>query len=94
MLRRRGAASQSGKAASCARAPAGRGSDAATPRWCACRHIRPPAPAPLHTAEAARHTIVSEIQTTMKAHGMTIDDRHMMLLADCMAYKVRRCPGL
>ncbi|KAL4425069.1 hypothetical protein ABPG77_010383 [Micractinium sp. CCAP 211/92] len=37
--------------------------------------------------EAARHTIVSEIQTTMKAHGMTIDDRHMMLLADCMAYK-------
>jgi DNA-directed RNA polymerase III subunit RPC1 len=37
--------------------------------------------------EAARKTIVDEIQTTMKAHGMTIDDRHMMLLADCMTYK-------
>lgn len=40
-------------------------------------------------SEAARKTIVDEIQTTMKAHGMTIDDRHMMLLADCMTYKVR-----
>lgn len=38
--------------------------------------------------EAARKTIVDEIQTTMGAHGMTIDDRHMMLLADCMTYKV------
>lgn len=44
-------------------------------------------------AEAARKTIVDEIQTTMKAHGMTIDDRHMMLLADCMTYKVGGQPG-
>ncbi|PSC73949.1 DNA-directed RNA polymerase III subunit rpc1-like isoform X2 [Micractinium conductrix] len=37
--------------------------------------------------EAARKTIMDEIQTTMKAHGMIIDDRHAMLLADCMTYK-------
>jgi DNA-directed RNA polymerase III subunit RPC1 len=37
--------------------------------------------------EAARSTIMSEIQATMGAHGMTIDDRHTMLLADCMTYK-------
>lgn len=52
---------------------------------------KPPRPClpPLSiAAEAARKTIVDEIQTTMKAHGMTIDDRHMMLLADCMTYKV------
>jgi hypothetical protein len=30
---------------------------------------------------------MSEIQATMGAHGMTIDDRHTMLLADCMTYK-------
>lgn len=39
--------------------------------------------------EAARHAIMSEIQYTMGSHGMSIDDRHMMLLADCMSYKVR-----
>jgi DNA-directed RNA polymerase III subunit RPC1 len=32
---------------------------------------------------------MSEIQDTMGAHGMSIDDRHTMLLADCMTYKVR-----
>lgn len=37
--------------------------------------------------EAARKTIMTEIQHTMRAHGMTIDDRHTMLLADCMTYK-------
>lgn len=38
--------------------------------------------------EAARTAIRSEIQYTMGSHGMSIDDRHMMLLADCMSYKV------
>lgn len=37
--------------------------------------------------EAARHCIISEIQDTMKSHGMSIDARHMMLLADVMTYK-------
>lgn len=37
--------------------------------------------------EAARSVIMSEIQATMGAHGMSIDDRHTMLLADCMTYK-------
>jgi DNA-directed RNA polymerase III subunit RPC1 len=34
--------------------------------------------------EAARKTIINEIQYTMSQHGMTIDSRHTMLLADCM----------
>lgn len=38
--------------------------------------------------EAARTKIMTEIQTTMSSHGMTIDARHTMLLADCMTYKV------
>jgi DNA-directed RNA polymerase III subunit RPC1 len=38
--------------------------------------------------EAARYTIISEIQHTMKLHGMTIDNRHVMLLADVMSYRV------
>lgn len=38
--------------------------------------------------EAARHCIISEIHDTMKSHGMSIDARHMMLLADVMTYKV------
>ncbi|KAG2499255.1 hypothetical protein HYH03_002834 [Edaphochlamys debaryana] len=37
--------------------------------------------------EAARHAIMSEIKYTMGSHGMSIDDRHIMLLADCMSYK-------
>ena len=39
--------------------------------------------------EASRRKIIDEIQTTMSSHGMTIDARHTMLLADCMTYKVR-----
>jgi DNA-directed RNA polymerase beta' subunit len=39
--------------------------------------------------EAARYAIMSEINYTMGSHGMSIDDRHTMLLADCMTYKVR-----
>lgn len=38
--------------------------------------------------EAARRAIMEEIKTTMGAHGMSIDERHTMLLADCMTYKV------
>lgn len=37
--------------------------------------------------EAARATIASEIQYTMGKHGMTIDPRHVMLLADIMTYR-------
>lgn len=39
--------------------------------------------------EAARTKIMEEIKYTMGSHGMSIDDRHTMLLADCMTYKVR-----
>ncbi|KAI9173203.1 DNA-directed RNA polymerase III subunit C1 (rpo31) [Blastocladiella emersonii ATCC 22665] len=37
--------------------------------------------------EAARNTIIHEIQYTMGKHGMTIDPRHVMLLADVMTFK-------
>ncbi|XP_033975443.1 LOW QUALITY PROTEIN: DNA-directed RNA polymerase III subunit RPC1 [Trematomus bernacchii] len=37
--------------------------------------------------EAARSTIINEIQYTMSNHGMSIDRRHVMLLADLMSYK-------
>ena len=36
----------------------------------------------------ARSTIMNEINVTMKSHGMSIDARHVMLLADLMTYKV------
>lgn len=39
--------------------------------------------------EAARKTIINEIQYIMKEHGMSIDPRHVMLLGDVMSYKVR-----
>ncbi|KXJ16487.1 DNA-directed RNA polymerase III subunit RPC1 [Exaiptasia diaphana] len=38
--------------------------------------------------EAARQTIMNEIIYTMKNHGMSIDVRHVMLLAELMAFKV------
>lgn len=38
--------------------------------------------------EAARRTIINEIQYTMKQHDMIIDSRHVMLLGDVMTYKV------
>lgn len=41
--------------------------------------------------EAARTTIINEIQYTMVNHGMSIDRRHVMLLSDLMTYKVRGC---
>ncbi|KAI9297500.1 beta and beta-prime subunits of DNA dependent RNA-polymerase [Neoconidiobolus thromboides FSU 785] len=37
--------------------------------------------------EAARNTIIHEIQYTMGNHGMTIDPRHVMLLGDVMTFK-------
>ncbi|KAL0324389.1 UNVERIFIED_CONTAM: DNA-directed RNA polymerase III subunit [Sesamum calycinum] len=37
--------------------------------------------------EAARKKIIEEIHFTMSSHGMTIDIRHMMLLADLMTFK-------
>jgi DNA-directed RNA polymerase III subunit RPC1 len=37
--------------------------------------------------EAARSTIINEIAYTMTSHGMNIDIRHFMLLADLMTYK-------
>ncbi|KAL7160263.1 hypothetical protein ABFS83_01G082000 [Erythranthe nasuta] len=37
--------------------------------------------------EAARKKIIDEIQYTMSSHGITIDIRHMMLLADLMTSK-------
>jgi len=37
--------------------------------------------------EAARASIIKEIDDTMQAHGMSIDNRHSMLLADVMTYK-------
>eukprot|EP00983_Pelagomonas_calceolata_P036102 1128966-Pelagomonas_calceolata.AAC.2 len=43
-----------------------------------------------HTHTYARRiSIMKEINYTMGSHGMTIDERHIMLLADCMTYKVR-----
>ncbi|XP_058109980.1 DNA-directed RNA polymerase III subunit 1 isoform X2 [Magnolia sinica] len=37
--------------------------------------------------EAARKCIIDEIKYTMQTHGMSIDIRHMMLLADVMTFK-------
>ncbi|KAJ3036140.1 hypothetical protein HDV00_003052 [Rhizophlyctis rosea] len=37
--------------------------------------------------EAARQTIIDEIGNVMSGHGLTIDTRHMMLLADLMTFK-------
>ncbi len=38
--------------------------------------------------EAARNNIIDEIIYTMVSHGMTIDRRHVMLMADLMTFKV------
>ncbi|KAH9325041.1 hypothetical protein KI387_005219, partial [Taxus chinensis] len=37
--------------------------------------------------EAAISVIIEQIEYTMKSHGMSIDIRHMMLLADVMTFK-------
>jgi hypothetical protein len=38
--------------------------------------------------EAARTVITTEIEFIMKEYGMSVDMRHLMLLADLMTYKV------
>ena len=43
--------------------------------------------------EAARSTIMHEIKYTMGNHGMSIDTRHVMLLADLMSCKVSTMPS-
>lgn len=40
--------------------------------------------------EAARRCIIDEIQFIMSNHGMSIDIRHMMLLADLMTFRVSK----
>ncbi len=40
------------------------------------------------TLQAARNRIMHEIKVVMGHYGMVIDNRHIMLLADCMSYKV------
>ncbi|KNC52211.1 DNA-directed RNA polymerase [Thecamonas trahens ATCC 50062] len=37
--------------------------------------------------EAARQTIMNEIDFTMSSHGMSVDQRHLMLLADLMSFR-------
>ncbi len=37
--------------------------------------------------EAARATIIKEIQLTLNLYGMAIDTRHVMLLSDVMTFK-------
>jgi len=37
--------------------------------------------------EAARRTIMKEIQTTMGGHGIAVDARHVQMLGDCMTFR-------
>jgi DNA-directed RNA polymerase III subunit RPC1 len=37
--------------------------------------------------EAARAAIIEQIQFTMAGHGVKVDPRHLMLLADLMTYR-------
>jgi DNA-directed RNA polymerase III subunit RPC1 len=39
--------------------------------------------------EAARSTIIKQIDDTMSSHGLGVDPRHTGLLGDVMTYKVR-----
>ncbi len=39
-------------------------------------------------SKQCRNTIKNEIVYTMVNHGMSIDSRHVMLLADLMTFKV------
>lgn len=55
----------------------------------ASAHPSPPQVEKTLGIEAARTTIINEIQYTMVNHGMSIDRRHVMLLSDLMTYKVR-----
>lgn len=42
----------------------------------------------MHAHTKYRQTIINEIVYTMVNHGMSIDARHVMLLADLMTFKV------
>ena len=42
--------------------------------------------------EAARYKIMEQISFTMGQHGMEIDPRHTMILADTMTYKASLPP--
>ena len=49
-----------------------------------CNHII--AVANVLGVEAARATIINEIKSAMENHGLTVDPRHISLLADLMSY--------
>ena len=38
--------------------------------------------------EAAKKSIMNELETTMGGHGIQIDTRHLMLISDLMAFRV------
>ena len=42
--------------------------------------------------EAARNSIIEEIVTTMKAHGILLDIRHILLAAETMTFKGKILP--
>ena len=44
--------------------------------------------------EAARTTIVKQIDHTMSSHGLGVDPRHTGLLGDVMTYKVSLCRSI
>ena len=43
--------------------------------------------------EAARRTIIDEMLEVMQGHGVEVDIRHVMLLADTMTYRVSKRGG-
>ena len=55
-----------------------------------CKTVSNHVPEVLETlgVEAARQCIIDEIKFTMGSHGMSIDIRHIMLLADMMTARV------
>ena len=56
-----------------------------------CFHYEPPFFAEVEQIlgiEAARQTIMNEIVHVMQGHGIQVDMRHVMLLADTMTFKV------
>ena len=61
---------------------------------CACIHRIANYDIHMHTHIKCRQTIINEIAYTMVNHGMSIDTRHVMLLADLMTFKVHvpACP--
>ncbi len=56
--------------------------------WCEQRLLLLPFHS-LHVFYSFRRTIMDEIVNVMSNHGMSIDVRHVMLLADLMCFKVR-----